>query len=362
MRSLVLFFLFSFSIAYGQTDLTKYLPKGYSKTGDVDYTTYLQKGLDENRSVLMPDFPILINKEGLNLKSNQTVSFQNNSCLIMKPNHETNYGMLNIINADNVKVNNAYLIGDKDKHLGKNGEWGMGINILSSSNVNIINPKIQKTWGDGIYIGELSKVKRKNIKKKSFTNTNINIKGGNIEDCLRNGISIISGINIIVDGITIKNISTKPPRAAIDIEPNTKSNIIRDIALNNIITKDNFNGIVIMLTNIIDTKMVHIGTITIKNHTDYDSKSSLTISNYADKLSKKAGLQSLKGEIIISKNNYYGTGKIYTHKKTNKYNPTIKFENVNYYKKVNSKYILNKDFNNSLYSSVKNDKKVIYKQ
>src|SRR5690606_16040148 len=111
----------------------------------------------------------------------------------------------NIINAENVKVNNAYLIGDKDKHLGTKGEWGMGINILSSSNVNIINPKIKKTWGDGIYIGELSLAKQKNIKKKSFTNTNINIKEGSIDDCLRNGISIISGVNILVDGVTIQN-------------------------------------------------------------------------------------------------------------------------------------------------------------
>lgn len=355
---LVYFILNSFSYGQNKVELTSFLPQNFVKDGSIDYTKYLQKGLNENNNVLMPNFTVLINKEGLNLKSNQTVSFQNNSCLIMKPNHETNYGMLNIINAENVKVNNAYLIGDKDKHLGTNGEWGMGINILSSSNVNIINPKIQKTWGDGIYIGELSKVKQKNIKKKSFTNTNINIKGGNIEDCLRNGISIISGINIVIDGITIKNISTKPPRAAIDIEPNTKSNIIRDIALNNIITKNNFNGIVIMLTNIIDSKMVDIGTIIINNHTDYDSKSSLTISNYSDKLSKKAELQSLKGEIIISKNNYYGTGKIYTHKKTNQYNPTIKFENVNYYKQNKNEYILDFEANKAFEESVNKDPNV----
>lgn len=358
MRSLGLFFLFSFSIAYGQTDLTKYLPKGYNKTGEVDYTTYLQKGLDENRSVLMPDFPILINKEGLNLKSNQTVSFQNNSCLILKPNHESKYGMLNIINAENVKVKNAYLIGDKDKHLGNNGEWGMGINILSSSNVNIINPKIQKTWGDGIYIGELSKVKQKNIKKKSFTNTNINIKGGNIDDCLRNGISIISGVNILIDGVTIQNINTKAPRGAIDIEPNHKNNEIKNITLRNIITKNNFNGLIIYLVKLAQEKRYDIGEIIIDNHSDYNSRSALTIRNYHKKHHDNKKLQGVAGKIKIKNNSYFGTKNVYHHHPDIKFNPTIEFSNINYYKQNKNEYILDFEANKTFEESVNKDPNV----
>ncbi len=43
-------------------DLTGYLPQGYSKNGDTDYTSYIQQGINENSAIIMPDFPILINE------------------------------------------------------------------------------------------------------------------------------------------------------------------------------------------------------------------------------------------------------------------------------------------------------------
>ncbi|MDM1465221.1 hypothetical protein HX045_15525 [Myroides odoratimimus] len=361
MRKIFFLILFQFTMVYGQVDLVKYLPENFSEKGDIDYTDYLQKGFDENDNLLLPNFPILINAKGLNLKSNQIVSFQNSSILIMKENDLTKYGMLNVINKDNVTINNATLIGDKDIHKGTKGEWGMGIKILSSSNVFIKEPIIKKTWGDGIYIGELNVVEKRDISKKSFTNNKITIKGGVIEDCLRNGISIISGIDIFIDGITIKNMSTKAPRAAIDIEPNTKFNKIRNVSITNVITRDNFNGIVIMLVNLIDTNAVDIGTVLIENHSDFNSKSSLVIANYANKLERKDKLKSLKGEIAVVGSKYFGTKNVYKHKKMNLYNPKITFKNINYYSTKENSYVLSQDFNNQFKYNVENDPKVICK-
>ncbi|MGV0922714.1 hypothetical protein [Empedobacter tilapiae] len=335
---LVYFILNSFSYGQNKVELTSFLPQNFVKDGSIDYTKYLQKGLNENNNVLMPNFPVLINKDGLNLKSNQTITFQQNSCLIMKPNSETNYGMLNIVNIENVKVYNAYLVGDKDSHIGKNGEWGMGINILSSSNVDIINPNINKTWGDGIYVGELRN--KNNLDKELFTNNNINIKGGIINDCLRNGISIISGINIVIDGVKIKNISTKSPRAAIDIEPNTRSNIIRDITINNIKTENNFNGIVIMLTNLIDTKPIDIGTISINNHTDYDSNASIVVSSNPKNKKDLKDLTSLQGELILTNLKYFNSKKGFDFNFNSTLNPKLKLFNFNFYKTINNKIVV----------------------
>src|SRR5690606_7605443 len=139
-RLFILIMIFGVFQVYGQTVLTKYLPTNYVKDGTVDYTKYIQKGIDENQKVVLPDFPILINKNGLFLRSNQTIDFQKNSLLRMQPNGEERYGLLNLENVRNVIINNPALEGDKYKHLGKKGEWGMGINVLSSVNIKIQNP------------------------------------------------------------------------------------------------------------------------------------------------------------------------------------------------------------------------------
>lgn len=343
-----------------QNNIINYLPKNYVRDASIDYTSYLQKALDGNSNVLMPDFPILINHHGLNLKSNQKVTFQKNSILILKANSETHYAMLNLKNVTKVTVVNPKLIGDKLTHKDDEGEWGMGINIISSSDIDIINPQISKTWGDGIYIGEIKVAEKKSIVKDSYSNNNIKITNGLIDNCLRNGISIISGINVIIDGTTIQNIDTKAPRAAIDIEPNHAGNVIKDIQIKNITTKNNFNGIVVMLTKIITGKNINIGTILVYNHKDYNSVSALTISNYSKKLKNPEKLKPLIGEILIRDNNYFGTSKIYMHYKTSQFNPQIKFFNVNYYKKQGNKFMINNDFNTQLKESLKADMKVKY--
>src|SRR5690606_12983874 len=62
-------------------DLTRSLPKGYVKDGTVDYTKYLQNGINNNKNVLFPDLPLLINKTGLTLKSGTTIVFPDKSRL-----------------------------------------------------------------------------------------------------------------------------------------------------------------------------------------------------------------------------------------------------------------------------------------
>src|ERR1035437_4931516 len=57
-------------------DLTKYLPADFVKDASIDYTEYIQKGLDENKMVLMPNFALLINEKGINIKSGSRIIFQ----------------------------------------------------------------------------------------------------------------------------------------------------------------------------------------------------------------------------------------------------------------------------------------------
>src|SRR5690606_13000285 len=163
--------------------ILEYLPKNYVKDGTIDYTGYIQKAIDENKNIVLPNFPILINDGGLKLKSNFNLFFQKESALIMKPSTKTKYSFFSLTEVDNVNIYNPTLLGDRKTHLSNKGEWGMGISIYGSTNVKIYNVNIKDTWGDGIYINS-------NKNKHSY---NVLIKNGYIDNARRNGISIISG-------------------------------------------------------------------------------------------------------------------------------------------------------------------------
>lgn len=285
------------TVLYSQTSLEKYLPTNYVKDGSVDYTIYLQKGLDNHLNIQFPDFPVLINEKGLNIRSNQILNFPKNACLIMKPNKEERYGILNLINVKNVVINNANLKGDREKHIGNSGEWGMGINILSSSEIKIINPIISDCWGDGIYIGEILHKERKKHKTKDFFCQNICIEGGVINNNRRNGVSIISVKGLKIEKLTVENTKGTLPMAGICIEPNNNEQFLENIVLKNIITRNNSEvGIKYVASNFLGKRNKNVS-ITIDNYKDYGSKLGLYLGGARSSHGKET--KKLDGNIKI---------------------------------------------------------------
>ncbi len=269
-------------------DLTSYLPKGYSKSGDTDYASYIQKGINENSVIIMPDFPILINENGLTLKSNQKILFQKNSRLIMKPNAKDRNGMLNLFNIQNVDLYYPTITGDKDKHLATTGEWGMGIYILSSTNVNIIGSYIESFWGDGICVGG-----RNNISSSGITIKNIILKNNR-----RNGITVGGVSNFLLENAYIANTIGTNPQAGIDVEPDSNSYDVKNIKLNNIETEKNGNyGIIISPGNMVGKQMKDIS-IAINNFSDNGSKIGLGLAITRDKINTQ--FPQLNGNISIN--------------------------------------------------------------
>jgi hypothetical protein len=269
-------------------DLTGYLPKGFSKNGDTDYTSFIQKGINENSTLIMPDFPVLVNENGLALKSNQKILFQKNSKLIMKPNSKDRNGILNLFNIQNVDLYYPTLIGDRHKHLSTTGEWGMGIYILSSSTINIIGSSIESAWGDGICIGG-----RNNINSSDITIKNIILK-----DNRRNGLTIGGVTNLLVENAYIANTIGTNPQAGIDIEPDSNYYDVKNVRLNNIETRNNGNyGIIISPGNMVGKQQKAIS-IAINNFKDNGSKIGFGMAVTRDKLDK--GLPQLNGNISVA--------------------------------------------------------------
>jgi len=310
--TIISFIVFQFFFCYGQKENTKefsdienqyfkdaynienYLPKNIDKNGGTDYTDLIQKILDKNTKLIFPNFPILISDKGLNLRSNQSILFQPNSKIILKSSSKPAYKLINITNISNVNIYFLNIEGDKYTHQSNDGEWGNGVSIKSSTNVHLFKPIISKFWGDGIYISQ-----------EATAPKDISINGGIINDNRRNGISIISGINILIKNTTISNTNGHNPQSGIDIEPNSTNNEITNVILDNIITKNNaVHGIVISTGNL-DGNSKPIS-IKINNHHDISSGIALGLSITRNKLAYK---QPIKGEIIISNSDYNLPGK-----------------------------------------------------
>ena len=273
-------------------DLTEFLPVHYDKTGNTDYTIYLQKGIEEYRNVIFPDFPVLVKPQGLQLQSNSKILFQKKSQLRVQPNDKEFYAALNLENLENVDIYFANLLGERYQHLNKKGEWGMGIYIVHSKNICVQKPTITEFWGDGIYIGKL----------EGITSNNIKVYGAFIDDNRRNGISIIAGDKIEILNSIISNTNGASPEYGIDIEPNKSADYLNDIILSNNTTFNNSKGgLLFALDNLQgkDSKAVNIQII---NHTDYFSEKGIEF--HIDRGYQKY-LNPIKGTITIAGANLF---------------------------------------------------------
>ncbi|AEE20739.1 right-handed parallel beta-helix repeat-containing protein [Dokdonia sp. 4H-3-7-5] len=279
----------SFYLTYAK--VTDYLPKNYSVLGDIDYTNYIQKALNEERNLIFPNFPLLVNDKGIAVKSNSIVIFPEGSKLILSPSDKVWYTILALNNVENVKLYGPIIEGDKYRRLKPNiteGEWGMGIWMASARNIEIYAPKVEKCWGDGIYIG------KGDINKP---NNKILITDPYINDNRRNGISIVSGKNVTINNAIISNTNGKSPEAGIDIEPNGNDDVIENITINNPHTINNaYLGIVVSLGSMVGEKAKNVS-VEIRNHKDEYSYHGFVLASIRKEVNKND--KKIRGDINI---------------------------------------------------------------
>ena len=143
------------------------------------------------------------------------------------------YGKYDIIRAEGENIyigGNGTIIGDREEHKGKLGEWGMGIRIDRCNDISISGLKIRNCWGDCIYVGGNSK--------------NVLIEQCSLERSRRQGISVTKASGVTIKNCAIANISGTNPQCAIDIEPN-KSDSVDKIQIDKVSIKDCEGGILV---------------------------------------------------------------------------------------------------------------------
>lgn len=247
-------------------------------------TRTLQECLNKNEIVVLPNYPLMITKDGLKLNSNNVLIFQPNSKLTIEDNNLEYYELLKIHNVQHVKILNARLSGDRKGHGSSKGEWGYGISIRNSSDVLIDNFSIDNFWGDGIAIGYGS----------TKANKNIVLKNGYLNNNRRNGLSVMNVDGLTVENLLVSNTNGTKPMFGIDFEPNNTSDHLNNISLNNIYTYNNANGGLMLTFSRLKTNTPKTIGFTLNNFKDSGSPNGLMLAG----VPKEA--TGLKGSIKLN--------------------------------------------------------------
>ena len=90
-------------------------------------------------------------------------------------------------------------------------EWRMCLALGGCTNIKVLGLTLAESGGDGIYLG---------VGAKWATNKDILIKDVTCDKNYRQGISVITAENLLIEGCTLINTGGTNPRAGIDFEPN----------------------------------------------------------------------------------------------------------------------------------------------
>lgn len=301
-------------------------------TTSEDHTDELQEIINNHKKIVLPNHPIYINKKGISLRNNSTLIGQQETKLVMIPNDEIDFAILKIENVKNVNVSGIHIVGDREKRMKAiKGEWGHGISVKSSSDILLDGLKIEKTIGDGVYIGQLNGSPSKNVIVK---NTVIN-------QVRRNGVSITSGCNITLDNLFIANTNGTNPMCGIDIEPNNNRDFIENIFIKNTTTYNNkVGGLKININKLGRGDTKKEVSIFVNNFRDYYSETGFLSSNVTVRP------ENFSGIIELSDLKFYYNKTPFNFKSSKASNLLIKVRDVDWehqYRKAFTKEKVLKD-------------------
>ncbi|HJW46365.1 MAG TPA: right-handed parallel beta-helix repeat-containing protein [Lysobacter sp.] len=187
--------------------------------GSHDDTAAIQKAINSLPStggtVFIPAGTYLINAvTSIKLRSLMHLKLDPGAKLAAKA---TSSGQYNVVLADvvhDVEISGGQIVGERDKHLGTEGEGGHGIRIRGSQRVTIRDIRISKGWGDGITVGPKPNYKARFTYSKDVVVANVVCTQNR-----RNGLSIGNVIGMKVYDSEFSYTNGTAPQCGIDVEP-----------------------------------------------------------------------------------------------------------------------------------------------
>ncbi|MGQ9783963.1 MAG: right-handed parallel beta-helix repeat-containing protein [Armatimonadota bacterium] len=203
-----------------------------------DATQYLQAAIDSGAKTLIVDDvgkPWIVRP--IKLVSNQKIIFEPGVVVVAKRGEfkGRSDSLFTAESRENIELigYGATLRMNRDDYMGpdyEKAEWRMVIALRSCNNVKIFGLTLAESGGDGIYLG---------VAKKGTPNRNIHIKDVVCDKNYRQGISVISAENLLIENVLITNTQGTAPQSGIDLEPNHADEKLVNITIRNCTTKAN---------------------------------------------------------------------------------------------------------------------------
>jgi len=174
----------------------------------------------------------------LTLVSNQEIVFEEGCVILAKRGEykETNATLVTARDVENVTLSGygaTFRMWREDydnPDLYTHAEWRHCLSIRSSSNITVLGLTLEDSGGDGIYLGTAT---------QWVSNTDIVIRDVVCDRNYRQGISVITAENLLIENTIMRNTHGTPPQAGIDFEPNNPQERLVNVVMRNCVSENN---------------------------------------------------------------------------------------------------------------------------
>ena len=190
--------------------------------------------------------------------------------------------LLTVCNSKGVKVSGRGATlrmwrGDYTAAPYEKGEWRHALSLKNAADIYVEGLRLEESGGDGIYVND--------------------VKGCVIRDVvcdrnMRQGISVISAEDLLIENCTLSNTKGAPPEAGIDFEPNSASERIVNCVMRNCTIFGNAGNGIEMYLNPLDATCPDVSLL-FEDCRVSGSKWGFCLS------SDDSPLRSLKGEVVM---------------------------------------------------------------
>jgi len=109
-------------------------------------------------------------------------------------------------------------------------EWRMGVSLMGCKGVHVEGLRIESSGGDGVYIGSSG---------KNRWCEDVVVRNVVCHDNHRQGISVTSAQNLLIENCVLSNTSGTPPEAGIDLEPDSPDERLVNCVIRNCLMENN---------------------------------------------------------------------------------------------------------------------------
>jgi hypothetical protein len=112
----------------------------------------------------------------------------------------------------------------------KKAEWRHSLQLKSSSNIQVYGLHLLESGGDGVYLG---------TGQQWVTNKDIVLKDLICDRQYRQGISVITAENLLIENVVMRDTAGTAPMAGIDFEPNHPEERLVNVTMRNCVAENN---------------------------------------------------------------------------------------------------------------------------